>query len=159
MPQLDFLEVTEMRAQQEGKVSRCQAEGTSVSWASFLTLLLGPWDDYLSFGLLAGRTVDFGRQGITVELFARAVLARLTTLLALSSPGGCAAKKKQGESCFLSRVPAGRASLPFSCALVPQTSFRGAPIAACILTAAFLPFLPQCRRPRTLIFRQKCCNN
>lgn len=111
------------------------------------------------FGLLACRSVDFGRQGITVELFARAVLARLTTLLALSSPGGRATKKKQREGCFLSRVPAGRASLPFSCALVLQTSFLGAPIAACILTAAFLPFLPQCRRPSTLIFRQKCCNN
>lgn len=100
MPELDFLEVTEMRAQQEGKVSRCQAEGTSVSWVSFLTLLLDLWDDYLCFGLLAGCTADFGRQGITVELFARAVLARLTTLLALSSPRGCAEKKSREKAVF-----------------------------------------------------------
>lgn len=126
MPHLDFLEVTEMRAQQEGKVSRGQAEATSVSWVSFLALLLSPWDDYLYFGMLAGRSVDFGRQGITVDLFARAVVTRLTTLLALSSPGDRAAKKKQGEGCFPSRIPAGRASLPFSCAanLFPWCSHR-----------------------------------
>lgn len=110
MPHLDFLEVTEMRAQQDGKVSRGQAEGTSVSWVLFLALLLGPWDDYLCFGLLAGRSVDFGRQGITAELFARAVLARLTTLLALSSPGGRAAKKA-GRRLFSQQGPC-RQSFP-----------------------------------------------
>lgn len=52
------------------------------------------------FGLLACRSVDFGRQGITVELFARAVLARLTTLLALSSPGGRATKKSREKAVF-----------------------------------------------------------
>lgn len=156
MLHLDFLEDTEKRAQQEGKVSRGQAERISVSSVLFLALLLGRWDDYLCFGLLAGHSVGFGRQGITAKLFARAVLAGLTDLFALSSPGGCAAKKSREKAVF----PAGSLQAELPCpSLVLQTSFLGAPIAACILTAAFLPFLPQCRRPSTLIFRQKCCNN
>lgn len=106
MPHLNFLEVTDMRAQQEGKVSNGWAEGTSVSWVLLLALLLGPWD----VGLLAGCSIDFGRQGITVELFTRAVVARSTTLLALSSPGGHAAKRSRDKAVF----PAGslQAELP-----------------------------------------------
>lgn len=110
MPHLDFLEVTEMRAQQDGRVSRGEAEGTSVSWVLFLALLLGPCHGYLCFGRLAGHSVDFSRQSITVELFARAVLARLTTLLALSSPGGRAAKKA-GRRLFPQQGPC-RQSFP-----------------------------------------------
>lgn len=66
---------------------------------------------------------------------------------------GAMKQKKQGEN---SLDFSARCRCPF---LVPQTSSPGAPIAACILTAAFLPFLPQCSRPSTLIFQQKCCNN
>lgn len=110
MPHFNFLEITEMRAQQEGKVSKGQAKGTSVSWVSLLALLLCPWDDYLCFGLLAGCSVDFGRQGTTAELFTRAVVARLTTLSAVSSPGGHAAKRSRDKAVF----PAGslQAELP-----------------------------------------------
>lgn len=155
---MDFVEATEMRARQEGEVSRGQAEGSPVPWVLFLALLLGPQDNHVILGMLAGHSVDFGRQGISVELFARAALARVTTLLALSSPGGRAAKKA-GRRLFSQQDRCRQSSLPFSCALVPQTSFLGAPVAACILTAAFLPFLPQCSQPSTLIFQQKCCNN
>lgn len=153
------VEITERRAQQEGEESRGRAEGSPEPRVLFPALPLRPQDSPVFLRMPAGRSVDFGRQGMSVELFVRAALARVTTLLALSSPGGRAAKKKRAGGCFLSRIPAGRASLPFSCALVPQTSFLGAPVAACILTAAFLPFLPQCSQPSTLIFRQKCCNN
>lgn len=148
-----------MRAQQE-EVSRGWAEGSSAPQVLLLALLLDPQGNHVFLRMLAGRCVDFGRQGGSAELFARAALAGETTLLALSSPGGRAAKKeKQSGGRFLGRIPAGRAPLPFSRALVPQTSFLGAPIAACLLTAAFLPLLPQRRRPSALIFRQKCCNN
>lgn len=107
-----------MRAQQEGEVSRGRAEGSPAPRVLFLALLLGPQGNHVVLGMLASRSVDFGRQGISVELFARAALARVTTLLALSSPGGCAAKKA-GRRLFSQQDPCGQSFPAFllcSCA-------------------------------------------
>lgn len=57
-----------------------------------LALLLGPQENDVSFGLLSGCSVGFGRQGISVELFVRAALATVTILFVLSSPGGHAVR-------------------------------------------------------------------
>lgn len=104
MPRLDCVEITEIRAQQEGEESRGQAEGSPEPRVLFPALLLHPQDNPVFWGMPAGRSVDFGRQGMSVELFVRAALARVTTLLAVSSPGGRAAKKA-GRRLFSQQDP------------------------------------------------------
>lgn len=110
MPRLGCVEITERRAQQEGEESRGRAEGSPEPRVLFPALPLRPQDSPVFLRMPAGRSVDFGRQGMSVELFVRAALARVTTLLALSSPGGRAAKKSGQEAVFSAGSP--QAELP-----------------------------------------------
>lgn len=126
----------------------------------FRALLLGPRDNRVFFGMLGSHCVGFARQGISVELFARAAPAGVTTLLALSSPGGCAAKKSRQEAVF----SAGSLPAQLPCPSLPMLLCHkplvlvlpSLPASRQLLS---YPFCPSAAGQSTLIFRQKCCNN